>query len=142
MTASPNKANANTELRVSAQIESAALCALRTQLGGDAKSQLRFVRDFIDLWNTRAERLTTALALPDQEEAHIVLLSIRSSSMMVGAVVLEATASLIHSALKSGDLAGCRRHLPRLTEVGALACGELSDRFALDEPGTGRGPSA
>ena len=54
----PYRANANTELSVSAQIESAALCALRTQLGGDAKSQLRFVRDFVDLWNTRVERLT------------------------------------------------------------------------------------
>lgn len=127
---------------MSHHIESAALRALRIQLGCDTESQSRFVRDFVDLWNTRTERLTAALALPDEEEAHIVLLGIRSGSIMVGAVVLEATAALIHSALKSGDLAGCRSYLPRLTEVGALACGELSDLFALDEPGTGRGPRA
>ena len=39
------------------------------------------------------------------EEAHVVLLSIRSSRTMVGAVALEAVADVIHGALKSRDLA-------------------------------------
>ncbi|HSP51866.1 MAG TPA: hypothetical protein VLO00_03130 [Cryobacterium sp.] len=126
---------------MSTLLDDRALGALLRQLGGDAGAQCRFAQDFVDLWQPRADRLVEALGhslgepvgdsagRTDAEQAHVVLLSIRSSSVMVGAVVLEATAGLIHSALARGDFDGCRQHLPRLLEVGARTCRELAELF-------------
>ena len=109
-----------------ALLEDGALETLLTQVGGDTSLRHRFLRDFVALWPSRAERLAESLARPDLEEAHVVLLSIRSTSTMVGAVVLEATAALVHSALTRNDVPGCLRHLPRLVEVGEATCAELA----------------
>ena len=109
-----------------ALLEDGALETLLTQVGGDTSLRHRFLRDFVALWPSRAERLAESLARPDLEEAHVVLLSIRSTSTMVGAVVLESTAALVHSALALKDLPGCFRHLPRLIEVGEATCAELA----------------
>ncbi|TFB87108.1 hypothetical protein E3O44_08165 [Cryobacterium algoricola] len=109
-----------------ALLEDRALETLLTQVGGDTSLRHRFLRDFVALWPSRAERLAESLARPDLEEAHVVLLSIRSTSTMVGAVVLESTAALVHSALALKDLPGCFRHLPRLIEVGEATCVELA----------------
>jgi len=111
---------------VIALLEDGALETLLTQVGGDTSLRHRFLRDFVALWPSRAERLAESLARPDLEEAHVVLLSIRSTSTMVGAVVLESTAALVHSALALKDLPGCFRHLPRLIEVGEATCAELA----------------
>jgi HPt (histidine-containing phosphotransfer) domain-containing protein len=111
---------------VIALIEDGALDTLLAQVGGDTELRQRFLRDFVRLWDSRAERLGRSLAAQDLQEAHVVLLSIRSSSEMVGAVVVEATAALVHGALTQGDLDGCLRHLPRLLEVGESTCRELA----------------
>ena len=118
---------------MSAHIEAVALRALLTQMGGDRDMQRRFVHDFVHLWHSRSQRLAKALAFPfpDAEEAHVVLLSIRSSSTMVGAVTVEATAAMMHDALRDGDIAGSVRHITRLNEVGELACTDLATMFAL-----------
>jgi hypothetical protein len=119
---------------VSAHIEASALRALLSQVGGDRAMQRRFVRDFLNLWRSRADRLAAALAAPypNAEEAHVVLLSIRSSSTMVGAVTVEATAAMMHDALRDGDIPGTMRHINRLNEVGELACQDLATMFALE----------
>jgi HPt (histidine-containing phosphotransfer) domain-containing protein len=117
---------------LSAHIEATALRALLSQVGGNHELQRRFVHDFVHLWRSRSERLQTALAFPDAEEAHVVLLAIRSSSTMVGAVTVEATAAMMHDALRQGDLAGSCRHIKRLNEVGEHACHDLSVMFALE----------
>ena len=116
---------------MSAHIEATALKALLSQVGGDLNLQRRFVNDFINLWQSRSQRLRAALAFPDAEEAHVVLLSIRSSSTMVGAVTVEATAAMMHDALRDGDIAGSARHIDRLDEVGDAACRDLTAMFAL-----------
>ncbi|WP_382307746.1 hypothetical protein [Herbiconiux sp. UC225_62] len=92
---------------------------------GDENSG-RFVLDFINLWETRSQRLMNALSSHDFEEADVVLLSIRSSSTMLGAWPLEAIAGMVHAAVKNADLPGSLSHLPRLREVGAVTCTELS----------------
>jgi HPt (histidine-containing phosphotransfer) domain-containing protein len=108
-----------------------ALRDLLTSVGRDEGARTRFARDFVSLWETRVRRLTDALARRDAEEAHVVLLSIRSSSKMIGAQVIEATASLMHSSLDRQDLEGCASHLPRLDQVGQETCAELDVRFGL-----------
>lgn len=116
---------------MSGHIEHSALRTLLSQMGGDKEMQRRFVHDFVHLWRSRSQRLKTALAFPDAEEAHVVLLSIRSSSTMVGAVTVEAAAAMMHDALRDGDIAGSARHYQRLNEVGEQACDDLAAIFAL-----------
>jgi hypothetical protein len=110
-------------------IDPAALRALLVSLGGDARVHSRFVRDFVGLWGTRFRRLAIALDRADAEEAHVVLLSIRSSSVMVGAARLEAVATGVHNSLKCGDISGCRGQLSELVEAGAVTCDELAELF-------------
>ena len=119
---------------MSTHIEATALRSLLSQVGGDRDLQRRFVHDYVQLWRSRSERLTAALAVPtagNAEEAHVVLLSIRSSSTMVGAVRVEATAAMMHDALRDGDIAGSVRHIDQLNRVGELACADLAQMFAL-----------
>ena len=92
---------------------------------GDEERRGRFVHDFINLWETRSQRLMKALGSGDWEDADVVCLSIRSSSTMLGAWPLEAIAGMVHSAVKAEDLAGSMAHLARLHEVGARTCEEL-----------------
>ncbi|MDJ0338421.1 hypothetical protein [Cryobacterium sp. PH31-O1] len=111
---------------MSALVDPAPLQRLSSDLGGDVAVQHRFVNDFLALWHTRELRLRTAIAAADLEDADIVLLSIRSSSKMLGAVRLDHTASQLHSTVKDKDLSGCRRQLPHLSEVGVDTCMALS----------------
>ncbi|WP_092340312.1 Hpt domain-containing protein [Cryobacterium flavum] len=111
-------------------VDPASLQRLRRDLGGDEAVQNRFVNDFLALWHSRESRLRTALASADLEEADVVLLSIRSSSRMLGAVRLENTAGRLQSTLKNRDLSGCRQQLPVLAEVGADTCLALSRHLA------------
>ncbi|TFD72490.1 hypothetical protein [Cryobacterium sp. Hb1] len=111
-------------------VDPAPLQRLRSDLGGDTMAQNRFVNDFLALWHTRELRLHTALASADLDDAHIVLLSIRSSSQMIGAVRLENTAGRLHSTLHDRDLPGCQRQMPRLSEVGVDTCLALSRHIA------------
>ncbi|MGO4692127.1 hypothetical protein [Glaciibacter sp. 2TAF33] len=110
-------------------VDRAALCELLAALGGDAVALARFTRDFIALWGSRSERLAAALAQADADEAHVVLLSIRSTSVMLGAVRLEAVAAGLHGALSFGDFDGCRGQLADLADAGAVTCEELADLF-------------
>jgi hypothetical protein len=108
-----------------------ALHSLLTAVGRDEAARTRFARDFVSLWETRVQRLANALDRRDAEETHVVLLSIRSSSRMIGAQIIDATATLMHSSLDRQDLEGCARHLGRLDQVGRETCAELDVRFGL-----------
>jgi hypothetical protein len=99
---------------------------LCSQLGGDTVVRNRFVTDFVALWTSRQQHLGSALAVADLTEADVVLLSIRSSSHMLGAVHLDYTAGLLRGALNDNDLSGCRQQLPRLSAVGVDTCLALS----------------
>ena len=112
-------------------IDDSSLVTLLGSMGHDQVAVARFVRDFVSLWDTRVQRLTNALDLPDLEETHVVLLSIRSSSRMIGAQMVEATAGLMHSALGRQDIDGTRQHLGRLIQIGQETSHELSERFGI-----------
>lgn len=87
---------------------------------------VRFVHDFLRLWNLRVARLNAALERRDFEDADVVLLSIRSGSTMLGAPVLEAIAGMIQTRVRAKDVPDCLRHMPRLVEVGAGTMSELT----------------
>ena len=109
-------------------IESDAVHSLLNAVGDDERRG-RFVHDFINLWETRSQRLMKALGNQDYEDADVVCLSIRSSSTMLGAWPLEAIAGMVHSAVKTFDLQGSLVHLARLQEVGTNTCRELHVRL-------------
>ncbi|TFD45777.1 hypothetical protein E3T55_18115 [Cryobacterium frigoriphilum] len=114
-----------------AHLEQAALRDLDEQLGGDSVPQQRFVGDFVALWGVRTERLERALDHAHLHDADVVLLSIRSTSRMLGAVRLEAEAALMHRAVLRGDVSVARAHLPRLCSLGTEACRDLKAHFSL-----------
>lgn len=89
--------------------------------------QREFVHDFISLWDTRTQRLMNDLTSGDRADADVVLLSIRSSSRMLGLSALEAAAALVHGALKSGDLSQCLPYFERMSRIGHETCAELRE---------------
>ena len=93
---------------------------------GDDEGRGRFVHDFINLWETRSQRLMKALGTQDYEDADVVCLSIRSSSTMLGAWPLEAIGGMMHTEIKNFDIPGAMVHLARLHEVGSATCRELT----------------
>ncbi|MFB2555356.1 hypothetical protein [Herbiconiux liangxiaofengii] len=105
-------------------VDHEALISLLNSVADDDRRG-HFVHDFISMWETRSQRLMKALGDHDFEDADVVLLSIRSSSTMLGAWPLEAIAGMIHAAVKGFDLQGSLRHLARLNEVGGATCREL-----------------
>ena len=111
-------------------VDPAQLQRLRSDLGGDATVQHRFVHDFLALRQPRELRLSAALAVADLEDAEVVLLSIRSSSQMLGAVRLHHTAGRLQRTLKSQDLPSCRAQLAHLSVVGVDTCRALSRHIA------------
>jgi hypothetical protein len=129
MTHTTKSTGARPEPAARGHVDGTALGDLLASLGGDALALARFMRDFVNLWGSRSERLATALARADADEAHVVLLSIRSTSVMVGAVRLEAVAAGLHNTLKFGDFDGCRGQLAGLAEAGAVTCAELVELF-------------
>ncbi|MFB2580759.1 hypothetical protein ACEXQD_05880 [Herbiconiux sp. P15] len=106
-------------------VDQEALVSLLNAVGDDDRRG-RFVHDFISMWETRSQRLMKAMGQHDYEDADVVLLSIRSSSTMLGAWPLEAIGGMMHREIKNFDIPGAMVHLARLHEVGSATCRELT----------------
>jgi hypothetical protein len=106
-------------------IDPRALATLSADLTGDGASVHRFIRDFLGLWQARVDRLKSALACEALDALHVVLLSIRTSASMLGAVLLEASAALMLGAVQRADLAACSAQLSHLIQSGQEACRAL-----------------
>ena len=106
-------------------VDQDALVSLLNAVGDDDRRG-RFVHDFISMWETRSQRLMKAMGQSDYEDADVVLLSIRSSSTMLGAWPLEAIGGMMHTEIKNFDIPGAMVHLARLHEVGSATCRELT----------------
>ncbi|KFF58922.1 hypothetical protein JF66_14975 [Cryobacterium sp. MLB-32] len=114
---------------MNAHIDRVVLARLCHDLGGDKASVGRFAGKFVSHWCERAARLEKALGRSDASEAGVVLLSIRTTSSMLGAVHLEAESALMLGALSRCDFAGCRLSLSSLTRIGDETCLELTELF-------------
>lgn len=114
---------------MTAHVDETVLARLRRDVGGDAATVRRFARNFVSHWAERTARLEQALAESSTPDADVVLLSIRSSSRMLGAAQLEAESARMLGALARDDLAGCRRCLPELGRIGDETCLELTELF-------------
>ncbi len=105
-------------------VDEARVTVLKRELAGDVSACVRFIREFAGAWDARVARLTAAVDRGDDAEANAVLLSLSSSSTMLGATTLVSTAKELRSELRE-------RHriehsdVLRLVTVGSAAREEL-----------------
>jgi HPt (histidine-containing phosphotransfer) domain-containing protein len=95
---------------------------------GSADLAQRFFDDFVRSWPGRLQRLVLGLDGSDADVAHVALLSIRSTSEMVGALPLARLARRLEDAAQSGRLDECRAGLSELRRIGDLTVRAMAAR--------------
>lgn len=91
----------------------------------------RFVRDYLELLDHRVDSIQHHLATGNFLTAHVALLSLESTSVMVGATELAQVAGRMRVAVEQGD----RAAMPDLvTEMAAAAA---QTRVQLGRPSAG-----
>lgn len=105
-------------------IDIARACSLARELADDLAAALRFIEDFIVGWERRRSRVLHGIGSPTIDDALAALLSLSTTSEMVGARALSAAARDLHAASRSLG----RIPVPEAEElerIGAASCVEL-----------------
>ena len=89
----------------------------------------RFVKNFISVWDDRYNRLLAASANSDRTAALEILLSIKVSSVMIGAAQLRSVAEAIESRLRKGSTRVPESLLNDLAECGNRTIRHLTDAY-------------
>ncbi|WP_314140300.1 hypothetical protein [uncultured Plantibacter sp.] len=105
---------------------------LLRELSGDLRSRRRFVQTYVEMWPIRLARLRAALDADDADEAKVVLLSIRSSSVMLGVIGVSGLASAGLRAIEQGQFERAREIHGALDEAGRRSCDRLLELDAAD----------
>jgi hypothetical protein len=106
-------------------IDADRITRLARDLVGDLPSCVRFVDDFVAALGGRIARIQRAVDLGDLDDALASLLSLSTSSAMIGAAMLSEAARDLHAeASLSHALPG--RAADRLERIGVASCAELS----------------
>lgn len=113
-------------------VDAEELRRLLRELSGDLRSRRRFVQTYVEMWPTRLARLGAALNDHDTEESKVVLLSMRSSSVMLGVIGVAGLASAGLRAIELGRLDRAREIHTALHEVGRRSCERLLELDAAD----------
>ncbi|MGP0224880.1 Hpt domain-containing protein [Paenarthrobacter sp. NCHU4564] len=90
-----------------------------------------FARDFVRLWEARHQTLRTAVEHGDVPAALDAILSLRTSSAMVGGVRLAGLAGQMEEHINNGDLGQARPLLHELAECGESTIQELKESYVL-----------
>lgn len=93
---------------------------LRTELGSDADYCDTFLDNYVRQLPSRIGRLRIALRAADSHAAFDAVLSLKTSSRMVGAVCLGSLAAELESWLRTIPEADYRIEMPRLCEQDQL----------------------
>ena len=104
------------------------LAHLEQQLN-DAGPARTFARDYITGFADRHLRLVRSVADQDRPAALEAALSLRNSSLMVGARRLAALTAAFEAAVSSADLHAARRTLPGIERCGLETIRELETRY-------------
>jgi hypothetical protein len=97
---------------------------LTGELSHDAAASLRFIDDYITAWEHRRARVATAVDRLSIDDALAALLSLSTSSAMLGAEGLSQAARALHSeARQLGTIPA--RGADRLALIGDAVCIEL-----------------
>ncbi len=109
-------------------VDFAVLSELEGQLD-DARPARAFARDYILGFDDRYLRLNSSIGNRDLPAALEAALSLRISSVMVGAARLSAMAETFEAAVTSADLDTARRVLPAIERCGLDTIDELDVRY-------------
>jgi hypothetical protein len=109
-------------------LDPSVLDELEDELPGAAR---RFAGDFARLWGRRRDRLAETVAARAKDEALDAVLSLKVSSMMVGAQRLARVAACLESSLRTGEgdagvLCG------QIAECGSLTVDALREAWPED----------
>lgn len=105
-------------------IDVSRISGLTRELADDATACLRFIDDYIRGWEQRQARVLVAVDRPVIDDALAALLSLATSSAMIGADSLShAAKSLYAEARQLGTVPA--RGADRLARIGVAVCDEL-----------------
>ena len=105
-------------------VDPAALRELGSQLDSPAVAQ-GFAKDYASMWNQRYRSLATSLESGDEAAALDAVLSLKTSSAMVGGVRLAGLARELEAAIRVRDAERARLLLNEVAESGNETVGEL-----------------
>lgn len=111
-------------------VDPAALQDLGTQLDSPSAAK-GFARDYAKMWDRRYSCLASALGRRDQAGSLEAVLSLRTSSEMVGGVQLAGLAAELEAAIRAGDMDRARSLLAEVAESGSDTVGELRKNYDL-----------
>jgi hypothetical protein len=105
-------------------IDVARLRGLTRELTNDPSACVRFIQDYIDAWEHRQARVATAVDRLAIDDALAALLTLSTSSAMLGADGLSAAARALYAeARQMGTIPA--RGADRLARIGDAVCIEL-----------------
>ena len=90
-----------------------------------------FASDFAKLWRVRYQTLATAVERGDVAAALDAILSLRTSSSMLGGTRLAVLAARVEEHVNTGDLRSAQPLLNDLSECGELTVQELKASYVL-----------
>ena len=105
-------------------VDHAALQELGSQLDSPAVAQ-GFARDYTNMWDRRYQSLASSLDSGDEAAALDAVLSLKTSSAMVGGVRLAELARELEDAIRVGDAERTRLLLREIAESGNETIDEL-----------------
>jgi len=113
-------------------VDPAALQDLGEQLNSAAVAK-GFARDYAQMWDQRYDALATALDRRDQAAALDAVLSLKTSSSMVGGLRLAELAAELEEVIRSGSLAQAASRLGDVAARGSETVDELQFSYILWE---------
>ncbi|GAB3739291.1 hypothetical protein [Microlunatus parietis] len=102
-----------------------ALLELTAEVGGDTAVVWQFVSDYLDLLEHRVTAVTSAVSAGNAERAEVALLSLESTSLMVGADAIVRAVRPIRAAVNGVDFGAARSKLPALRRAQSTDRGRL-----------------
>lgn len=105
-------------------IDVSRISGLTHELGDDAYASLRFIEDYIRGWESRHARVLGGIDRTPIDDALAALLSLATSSAMIGADSLSSSAQSLYA--EARQLGTVPAHAAdRLGQIGAAVCDEL-----------------
>ncbi|BCW07735.1 Hpt domain-containing protein [Arthrobacter sp. NtRootA1] len=103
---------------------------LEDQVGDPGIARI-FASDFAKLWPTRYESLAAAVERSDEAAALDTILSLRTSSAMVGGIRLSVLAARLEEQVLNGELRNAQPLLDAIAECGQRTVKELRESYVL-----------
>lgn len=113
-------------------VDPAALQDLGTELDSPSVAK-GFARDYARMWDRRYRCLASALDRRNQAGSLEAVLSLKTSSAMVGGVQLAELAAELQVAIRGGDMDRARSLLARVAESGSDTVDELQCSYIRPE---------